>query len=76
MLILFSSLSGVLGGSTEVMEMCTCFKKQRGHRVFFFLSQCPWSHHRFYPFWLPSGAEQGKLGRKKSEAFLFMLQQR
>lgn len=36
MLILFSSLSRVLGGSTEVMEMCTCFKKQRGHHVFFF----------------------------------------
>lgn len=66
MLILFSSLSGVLGGSTVVMEMCTCFEKHRGHCVLF-KSQCPWSHHCFYPFWLPSGAKQGKLGEKRVE---------
>lgn len=46
------------------MEMCTGFEKERGHRVLF-QSQCPQSHHRFYSFWLPCGAEQGKLGEKK-----------
>lgn len=75
MLILLSGLFRVLGGSTEVVEMCTGFEKHRGHRVLF-QSQCPWSYHRFYPFWLPSGAEQGKLGGKKSGAFLFTLLQR